>query len=522
MTSTEANRPRRPRLPRRPRTPQAQPAGPQDRAPLRALGAVAAVVVVVVGAGTLLRPEPVPPAQGAAVVEPVGSVSVVCPEPGAAEDLGVRLTAAVVPDLPGQDREGLARIVTLPGDRSASAKITVPGGQTQLLAYGIVRPPAEGVAVGGLAPGFVADQWSRDPQGEGRGLASLACAPATASAWYVGGGATVGRRTRILLVNVEDTAAQVDVLVFGPDGPIEAPAGRGVVVRPGSRQVLRLDALVPGAKATAIHVLARTGRVASAVSDIEVKGLEALGSDWIPPSTAPDRTVLVPGVSDGPGPRLLSILAPGDADAAVSVRVLTGEGTFAPVGLETIDAPAGQVVTVDLATALEGQSATVELRSDQPVVAGLRQRIEREGELVETFYSTGAPLLTGPAAVTNLPATRDTRVRLSLTAPSEAAAVDVALLPYDGGDGAAKPTGRQTVEIGAGKVVNVDLPVPTGVEWYTAVVRPREGSGPIVAAHRVVEPGANGLLVTGYPWSPLRVVVLVPDARENLGVALPD
>ncbi|MEZ5117161.1 MAG: DUF5719 family protein [Candidatus Nanopelagicales bacterium] len=506
---------------RPPRPPRRPERAPRDRRGQTAMVAVLAGLVGLVLVAELLAPEPAPPSEGAATVEPVGSVSVLCPEPGGAEDLGVRVTAAVVPDLPGQDAPGSARLRTLPGKESASAVIETPGGQAQILAYGLARPAILGRGVGGLAPGFVADQWSRDPQGQGRGLASVACTPASADQWFVGGGSSVGRRTRVLLVNPEDAPAQVDVEIYGPDGPVEAPAGRGVVVDPGSRAVLRLDALAPGLPVAAVHVVARVGRVAAAVNDVIVKGLEPLGADWVPQAAGPALRTLVPGVSDGPGARELSVLVPGAEDAEVAVRVLTGDAAFTPVGVERIDAPAGQVVTVDLATTLKGQSATVELTSSQPLVAGVRQVFRREGELQEIMYTAGSTGIGSPAAVTNLPATRGSTVRLWVSAPDEAATVDIGLLPYDGTKAAAKPTGRQQVQVAAERIVAVDLPVPADVDWYTAVVRPVEGSGPVLLAHRVIEPGANGLLVTGYPWTALRTEVSVPDTRPDLGVARP-
>lgn len=488
---------------------------------LRSVAAVGVAALVLVGAGTLLRPTTGAEAPAAPVSEPIASVTTVCPEPGATKDLGVRVTAAVVPGLPGQDRPGTAVLRTLPGPQSASATLTAPGTQAQIQAYGLARPAILGAALGGLAPGFVADQWGRDPAGPGRGLASVACSPAAADQWFVGGAGTVGRSTRLLLVNPEDSPAVVDVRVYGSEGEVDAPGGRGVVVPPRTRVVLRLDALAPGVTHAALHVAASTGRVAAAVSDVEVKGLEPLGSDWIPLAAPPARTVYVPGVSDGPGPRELSVVAPGAVDADVTVKVVTGAGTYTPVGAEEFTVPAGHVVTVDLAKALKGASATVVLTSSVPVAAGLRQRFVRPGELVETSYSAGSLPLTGPAAVTGLPAARGTLTRVSLSAPEGEARVQLALLPYAAGGAPATPTGRLRVTVPAGALVNVDLTAPAGAEWYTAVVTPAEGSAPVLVAHRLIEKGARGLLVTGYPWPPLRVSVEVPAARQDIGVALP-
>jgi len=107
----------------------------------------------------------------------------------------------------------------------------------------------------------------RDPGGAGRSLASTDCAVASSEFWFVGGGAIAGRRTQIVLVNPDENAAIVDLIIRGPDGIIDAPAGRGLVVPGQDRLVVRLDVLAPGVPATAVQVLARTGRVGAAVDD---------------------------------------------------------------------------------------------------------------------------------------------------------------------------------------------------------------------------------------------------------------
>ena len=66
--------------------------------------AIAAVVVLVVTLVCTLIQRPVPAVtEGATSVQPIGSSVLLCPEPGAGPDLGVRVTAAVVPGQPGQD-----------------------------------------------------------------------------------------------------------------------------------------------------------------------------------------------------------------------------------------------------------------------------------------------------------------------------------------------------------------------------------------------------------------------------------
>lgn len=487
------------------------------------LAAILGGAVVVLVATLLQQPAPAV-SEGATTVEPIGSTVLLCPEPGAGTDLGVRVTAAVVPGQPGQSGPGgapegkgagVAGLRTLPGRESAQSRILVPGGQGQIEAFGTRLPAVEAYGEGTLAPGLVADQWGRDPGGRGRGQASTACSPAASEFWFVGGGAIAGRVTRIVLVNPDETAAVADVIVRGPGGIIDAPAGRGLVIKGQDRLVLRLDVLAPGVSATAVQVLARTGRVGASVDDEQQSGLANVGTDWVPQAAPPATRVYVPGVINGPGARVLSIAAPGPDDAIVNVRVISADGTYAPAERSQIEVPSDSVVTIDMAPILKKQAATLELTADVPIIAGMRMFFGNE-----TAFSAGAQPFSGPAAVSGLPVRAATDVRLTITAPEGSADVDVTLLPYRGGKDAAEVTPPRRIHIDSGRLRYIRLTPPAGVDWYTAVVTPVEGSGPVLVAHRLRERSRYGDLVTGYPWNPLRTEVVVPTAVQDPAIAV--
>ncbi len=482
--------------------------------------AIAVVVVAAMTAVSVIAQQPAPETStGATRVEPIGSSVLLCPEPGAGSDLGVRVTAAVIPGQSGQaDGTGRAGLETLPGKESAMSKIAVPGGQAQIEAFGTRLPAIRAYGEGRLAPGLVADQWGRDPRGFGRGMASTACAPAASEFWFVGGGAIAGRQTRVILVNPDETAAVVDVLVHGPDGLIEAPAGRGLVIKGQDRLVLRLDVLAPGVTATAVHVMARTGRIGASVDDEQRAGLSVIGTDWIPQAAAPATRVFVPGIVNGPGARVLSIAAPGTDDAIVKIRIMTADGTYSPVERQEVTVPADGVITIDMSAVTKKQPATLELTSDVPIVAGMRQFFGSKNVNKETSFSAGAQPFIGPAAVSGLPVRAYTDVRLTIAAPDGDAEVDIVLLPFRGGKEAAVATPARKIRVEAGKQRYIRLTPPSGVDWYTAVVTPAQGSAPVVVAHRLREASRYGDLITGYPWTPVRTEVLVPSAQQSEAV----
>jgi hypothetical protein len=326
--------------------------------------------------------------------------------------------------------------------------------------------------------------------------------------------------TRALLVNPDETAAIVDVLVYGTDGILDAPAGRGLVVPPQSRINVRLDVLVPGESATALQVIARTGRIGASVNDIQQSGLDAVGTDWIPPAAAPATRVYVPGVLPQAGARVLSLVSPTESEAIVRIRLITPQGTFAPVERAEVRVPAQSVVTIDMAPVLEGLPATLELTADEPIVAGMRQFFGGRRVQNETSFTAGAQPFTTAAAVSGLPVRASTDVRVMVTAPTEDVEVEFAALAYRGDDDPTELVALRTVRVAAGEVRFVRLQPPSGAQWFTAVATPAPGSGPMLIAHRVREQSGFGDLVTGYPWPPLRTEVSIPFASEDVGITV--
>lgn len=470
----------------------------------------------------IAQPEPVAQQE---TLEPIQSTVLLCPEPGTGGDLGVRVTAAIVPGQPGQGiGPGRAALETLPGKNEERSALTAPGEQGQIEAFGTQLPAIRAFGEGSLAPGLIADQWGRDPSGRGRGLASTACAPAASEFWFVGGGAVAGRRTRVVLVNPDDTSAIVDVIVHGPDGVIDAPGGRGLVVRGKERLILPLDVVAPGVNGTAFHVIARSGRVGASVNDEQRSGLASVGVDWIPAAADPATRVFVPGIINGSGARVLSIVSTSDSDAIVKVRIIAQDGSYEPIERNSITVPAQSVTTLDMTPALPQTPdgvlpATIELTSDQPIVAGMRQFFGGARVQDDTSFTAGAQPFVGSAAVSGLPVRAATDIRLSLTAPSTKAVVDLEILPFRGGKEPSEVSERKRISIEPGQVRWVKLSAPSDVDWFTAVVTTAPGSGPILAAHRVREKSSFGDLITGYPWKPLRTEVLVPSAVQLPQVA---
>ena len=526
------------------RAPRRRPSGPGAvrwwRRPVAGLLLVLLLLAAGVTAATLTEPEQAGTAAPTAAGPTTGEVAVArsaaaCPDAVADDSSETRLAIAAPGPLARSGGEGSAAAnkpgradlaPTRPG-ADPVLDVTAPGSAVDGAAAG-AKGPLVARGTGRSAPGLAASQLTRSADVARRGLAGVTCAPSDTDFWFVGSGAVVGQRGRVYLTNIEAAPAVVDITLYGPDGQIDAPDGRGVAVAPGRQEVRLLDALSPGTTRLAVHVHARQGRIAAAVHDQQVEGLTPLGADWVPAARSPARRVRVPGVPGGAGERHLQVVAPGSSDGIVRVRLVSESGAFTPAGLDVIEVRAGSVTDVDIAEYAGGEPVTVELSADVPVTAGVLARLTGgTGDLTEIAYAAAAEPLTPdtPGVVPEVRQGDAVTSTLLLTAPAGAAVVELRPLPADGSsatsaNSATSATTPTEVRLPAGSQVSVDLStVSEAAEWSLAVV-PRPGAGPVLAVRQVTETGTRGPLVTSSPVLPGRYTVAVPSVVADLSTGL--
>lgn len=489
--------------PRRGRTPTVLAA-------ILAVAALAGVTLVGNAHADPSRPAPAPP-----TVAAVASTSLVCPAPiasGTALNTTITAVSATLPGVPppapGTGPDSAAVGPLRPG---STFKPTVQLGQRDRGAGFMVTARSTGPVVatgtGTFAPGLATDQLTRGNNGRYRGLAALPCGPAVTDAWFIGGGSNLGRFTQVFLSNVDDQPAQVDVLLYGTAGPISSPGSLGLVVPARSRTVLPLWTLVPGQPLVALHVIARAGRVSPAALDNQVNGLAPQGLEYLPLTSA-HRYLVIPGVLGGPGSRTLMMLAP-TGPAQVAVSVLTSNGSLTQVGMSSYALTAGKVTAVRLDRVLAGQLVGLVLRSDAPVVAGVRMVVP--GHLNETADVAGTPQLDTVGVVTGLMPKPNALV---VAAPGSAGSVQITVH----GAGSAKAPVTRTVAVPAGSNVVVRLPGVTGAVWTWVVVQPAPGSGPVYVVRQSAEAGTRGTLITMAPVLPLRPLTSIPGSAYQVGL----
>ncbi|MCA0329813.1 MAG: DUF5719 family protein [Actinobacteria bacterium] len=462
----------------------------------------AAAVALVVGAGQLAqpvestqRPEP--------AVEPVASADLLCPVTVATRSLVSTVSAGVAPVAGVQASDGSARLSWLDKKAETPPKpIEAPGDVVTDIIQRENSSPRVASATGSWSAGFGADQVTRSGEGATRGLAASPCARPITDGWILGGGSTVGRTTQILLVNDDDRAAQIDLLVYGPEGEIASPAGSGVVVPPLSRSVVRLAALAPDQAITAIRVVARSGRIAASALETVQDGLIPLGMAVLPVTQAA-RTVVIPSVPSVATARLLLVPQGGAAEA--SIRLMSSSGSFAPEGFGTLDLEPGKVTSLKLTEVLEGEPSGLVITSDVPVSASVVVTTGTGTQLKERDTAAGTPALVAPGIVVGLRTGlgSGTLVHgIALAAPDEASVVRLDVYRENG----TSPSWTATVDVAAGTSQYTRVPVDS--DNSLLVVTPV--SGRVYASRQLVENGPRGPMLAIAPLLPTRATTTVP------------
>ncbi|MGZ6827451.1 MAG: DUF5719 family protein [Mycobacteriales bacterium] len=476
---------------------------PGRRLPLGGLAVVTAVVVVT-AVGTLTsspRSAQARPTQ----VEVVGA-TVVCPD--MREKPGVLVSRASVgatplpPDrAPGPVTGSVLQHAGATPQTSTRLGVAAPGQVSVGVGTTIDKDALVVSASGTLAAGLQAEQVTRGESGRDRGLAGMRCEAPRTEAWFEGGSETVGDETILVLANVDDTPAIVDVTTFSGTGPVDPRPGQGISIPPHTRQVINVDRLAPDRGLLALHVTTRFGRVAAALRYSRLHGSDPDGVEWVPQALPPATRVVVPGVPQvvERGQRFLSLTNPTSDDTTVSVQVTSKTEQFVPTSLASISVPAGTTVVRPLTPLTTDSPVTLTVTSDgAPILAGAYVQDRQNGSpLAEFGFTSGSLPLSGPALLTDLVINRPTESTLILSAPGQAATVMVTPLQVLGTKGPLpKP---RVVRIPAGRTVDLRLSTfyKPGTDTKLAVeVRPLPGSGDVYASRYLRERGAHGPLVT--------------------------
>lgn len=303
------------------------------------------------------------------------------------------------------------------------------------------------------AAGMGAVSLTRSSSGPDRGLSAAACESAATQRWFSGVLLNADAQADLVLANADTVDAAVDITIFGPEGRINAPGSRGIVVEAHSARSVPLGVLAELPGAASVLVESSAGRVAATLRQRLWQGTTPLGSDWIPPTAAPATELVMPGIVGGAGVRELVLTNPGDRTASVEVELLGGTGRAALPGTENLELAAGATRSVELSPGLAGQVAGLRVTSEQPIVAAVRQTSSADPATQDPAWTAALPAIDS-GGVWPVPAGARAAVTLLLSNPSETdAEVTVTLGNELGGAG---ETSTQVVPAGS----TVAVPVP--------------------------------------------------------------
>ncbi|MDT0388656.1 DUF5719 family protein [Streptomyces dubilierae] len=375
---------------------------------------------------------------------------------------------------------------------------------------GSEAPALVGTADGRFAPGWTVQETTEVAAGTGRGLQGVNCTAPDTNFWFPGVSTTADRTDYVHLTNPDDSAAVVDIELYGKDGALKSAVGEGLTVQPHSTDPVLLSTLTDEEQSgLTVHVNVRSGRVGAAVQALD----DRIGGDWLAPSADPAGSLVLPGIpKDATSVRLVAF-APGDADADLKVRLASPSGLITPAGHETVHVKGGMTTAVDLGDVTRGEAGSLVLTPTDrsvPVVAAV-QVVRGKGDKQESaFIPATRPVGTRATSADNS-AKGST---LSLTAPEGAATVKVtASAGSEGGTPVSK-----TYTIKAGTTQDIEPPVPAGLKGtYALTVEPVSG-GPVYGARTLTaaEGGVPAFTVQTLPDD--RGTVAVPEADEDLSV----
>ncbi|MGV9356840.1 DUF5719 family protein [Streptomyces misionensis] len=489
-------------------------------------GALAAVTAFAALAG--------PSASGAAAPTaaahlPVERTSLLCPAPsvsdiadtsytsftpvtqGAASDGKARLQPAAEESVDGtggtrQDKGKGGEKTTAEPVLTPKAPGTPATGDTS----GADAPALIGTADGKFAPGWTVQETTEIAAGTGRGLQGVTCTPADTEFWFPGASTADSRTDYLHLTNPDDSAAVVDVELYGKNGAIKSPLGENLTVKPHTSEPILLSTLTDERQDdVTVHVSVRSGRVGATVQALDGK----TGGDWLAAAADPAGSLVLPGIpKDATDVRLIAF-TPGDADADLTIRLASPSGLITPAGNETLHVKSGMTTAADLGPVTRGEAGSLVLTpTDQsvPVVAALQVLRGKGANQEMAFIPATAPVGTRATSADN--SAKGTT--LALTAPTGTAKVKVtASAGSDGGTAVSK-----TYTIGSGTTQNVEAPTPSGQGGtYALTVEPLTGA-PVYAARTLTatESGIPGFTVQTLPND--RGLVAVPKTDEDLSI----
>lgn len=487
----------------------------------QSLLAAVGVLVVAFGVTEAHPPKVQPKATGQTVRTAVQQTELVCPPSQSGKAATQYSLAAPGAPTGVKTADGTAAASLGPLTGTAASSTGTSKGSTAQLQLKSVGTAATGSgkpagalsadATGPLAPGFAAQQTTQVSSGV---LGGASCTQTGTDFWFADAGIAKSDSDTLVLTNNEDTAADVDVQIFGTTGEIEGTQAAGIGIPAGTSKKLSVTGLVGAGsgQVASVHVQVRSGRVAAAL----FADTGANGADWLPAATTGSSAV-IPGLPADVKHAVLAVTAPGSGtDADLKIQVSGQNGWFTPAGHESIHVKAGTMTTVDLGAVAHGQPGAIRLTPSDPtqappVVAGV-QLVRGGGSSAESAFAAAGQPVTARATVPGNVSGSAGKTTLLLTDTStQAATATVTVL------GSSGTASSQQVRIPAGVTAAVTPKAPSGQTVWGVTVVPGTGGGQLYVARTIT--GSHGY--TEQQYADDHSTVLVPRTADDPAILLP-
>jgi hypothetical protein len=389
---------------------------------------------------------------------------------------------------------GALSLLTLPAAKATGKQATTQTAQGWSVAGG-----------GAMAQGLEAELT------QDSGLASVRCAEPGSDLWFLGPGQqNGGSQVQLDLMNVDSTAASVDVSVINDGGQVQAGNDNGITVPPHQTVTESLSSVARGSSVVAIEVHTSIGRVAADVS------AESHGTTgWLPGTASPSTRLVIPGVPPSGSTAGLFLADPGPSTAKVTVTAITPQGHISPFGSQSVDLP-GQSASYVALSPLGGTTAALQITSNVPVAAA----VVVPGNSGPGVLTAATAPISEQAIVAGNTSGAGMAASVLLSAPGAAARVRLTEIA-PASKGGSSVSASQVVTVKAGRTLAAPVKAPKGARHDSAfalVISPLAGSGPLYAARVETQ---DQSVVSIIPAASALTTISLPPVRDSYDAISP-
>jgi len=296
--------------------------------------------------------------------------------------VGAVAVAALVPQAKAHltSHDSYSAVVCPGALGGSSERITLPAKNLPLRAVNgtsaTLKPQKAMSIVGVHSPIFISGNPGSEVAFEsisGSSTADTACEVGGADQWFIGGSAGVTSQSVLEIINSGLSDSVVQIYPFNSKISL-APIS--LTIKANSDQQVKLASIVPGDESVALHIVTESGRVTSFLLDHRKSGLKDLGSSFVTPVESAATTSFISGLygSSGKAVSMMRFLVPGNINAAVHLTVFSQDGTFTPVGFDSLAVTHQRIVDIALPKFAFSGPYGIEINSDQPILAATLTR----------------------------------------------------------------------------------------------------------------------------------------------------